>query len=208
MPDFRIQIERLTDEQERFEFEASPEWWSAREPESEETPVSAEIPFRFELKASRTGEEVLIEGDLEGRVLLECGRCAKRYPHVLREPYRLVLEPHRLGDDQQGSRSTFDGAGGLDPEGERGLAENGVSLGEDLEAGLYRGAVVGLDDFFGEVIALAMPIQPLCDERCLGVCSHCGQPRTNDSKAGCDCEDEKIESPFAVLAQLKQQMED
>ena len=57
MPDFRIQIERLTDEQERFEFEASPEWWSAREPESEETPVSAEIPFRFDLKASRTGEE-------------------------------------------------------------------------------------------------------------------------------------------------------
>jgi len=96
----------------------------------------------------------------------------------------------------------------LYPEGERGLAENGVSLGEDLEAGLYRGAVVGLDDFFGEVIALAMPIQPLCDEECLGVCSHCGQPRANDSKAGCDCQDEKIESPFAVLAQLKQRMED
>ena len=90
-----------------------------------------------------------------------------------------------------------------DPEGERGLAENGVCLGEDLEVGSYRGAVVGLDDFFGEVIALAMPLQPLCDEDCPGLCAHCGAAQD----AGCDCEDEKIESPFSALAGLKAALE-
>jgi len=83
--------------------------------------------------------------------------------------------------------------------------------------------VIQLDDFLGEVIALAMPIQPLCDEGCLGICSHCGLDKRGLDKRGldkrgvgvnhagpmpepgpvCDCEDAKIESPFAVLARLR-----
>ena len=189
MPDFRIQIERLTDEQEHFDFEVAPGWWSARSPETEDDSVQVETPFRFALDAARVSDDVVIEGDLAGEVGLECSRCGKRYPHALREPYRLVLEP--LGSQVP------------DPEGEKGLAENGVCLGEDLEVGSYRGAVVGLDDFFGEVIALAMPLQPLCTEDCPGLCAHCGAPQD----AGCACEDEKIESPFSALAGLKAQLE-
>ena len=189
MPDFRIQIERLTDRKERFDFEVPAAWWIARNEVEGDDAVVAEAPFRFGLEASWVSDDIVIEGDLEGEVGLECSRCGKRYPHALREPFRLVLEP--LGGQAP------------DPEGEKGLAENGVCLGEDLEVGSYRGAVVGLDDFFGEVIALAMPLQPLCDEDCPGLCAHCGA--SQDS--GCTCEDEKIESPFAALAGLKAELE-
>ena len=189
MPDFRIQIERLTDRKERFDFEVPAAWWIARNEVGGDDSVVAEAPFRFGLEASRVSDDIVIEGDLEGEVGLECSRCGKRYPHALREPFRLVLEP--LGGQAP------------DPEGEKGLAENGVCLGEDLEVGSYRGAVVGLDDFFGEVIALAMPLQPLCDEDCPGLCAHCGAPQDS----GCTCEDEKIESPFAALAGLKAELE-
>lgn len=189
MPDFRIQIERLTARPEHFDFEVPVSWWCARSDVQGDDPIVAEAPFRFSLEASRVSDDVLIEGDLEGQVGLECSRCGKRYPHPLREPYRLVLEP-------LGGRAP-------DPEGEQGLAENGVCLGDDLEVGSYRGAVVGLDDFFGEVIALAMPLQPLCDEDCPGLCAHCGAPQD----AGCACEDEKVESPFSALAGLKAQLE-
>ncbi len=190
MPDFRIQIERLDSRPADFRFEVTPEWWVGRAGSGVGDPCEAERPFVFDLRASRSGDDVLIDGECEGSVALECSRCGKRYPHALREPFRLVLEP-------------LSQAGAPDPEGERGLAENGVCLGEDLEVGAYRGAVVGLDDFFGEVIALALPLQPLCDDACLGVCAHCGTERSVKSGRGCDCEDEKIESPFAVLAQLK-----
>ena len=88
----------------------------------------------------------------------------------------------------------------MDPEDERGLAENGLCLGEDLDTGLFRGPVIRLDELFGEVIALAMPLQPLCREDCPGVCTHCG---IDLAVSQCECVDEKIESPFAVLAQLK-----
>jgi len=195
MSDFEIQIERLSDRPQQFEFEVREGWWAAREQASETGTCQVEEPFRFRLRASRSRDDVLIEGEVDGRVGLECSRCAKRYSHALHDSYRLVLEPAR-------------GRAPLDPEGESGLARNGVCLGEDLEAGLYRGPVVRLDDFFGEVIALAMPIQPLCDEDCRGICPHCGMDRNGpaDGRApapGCECEDEKIESPFAVLAKLK-----
>ena len=71
---------------------------------------------------------------------------------------------------------------------------------EDLEAGWFRGPRIRLEDFFGEVIALAVPIQPLCSEACPGICPHCGVDR---AQTQCSCVDEKIESPFAVLAKLK-----
>lgn len=203
MPEFRIQVERLTDQKEHFDFEADPAWWRARQTAEEAEETVVDTPFHFSLNASRVSEDIVIEGDFEGSIGLECSRCAKRYPHALREPYRLVLEPLHASDVSGVSNRRSDGALELDPEGEKGLAENGVYLGEDLEVGAYRGAVVGLDDFFGEVIALAMPIQPLCDDECLGICTHCGAARVADPAKGCGCEDEKIESPFAVLAALK-----
>ena len=189
MPDFRIQRERLSEREQRFEFAASPNWWAARAPEgTTKDPLGRD--FEFALEASLVGEKVSIEGGMSGQVGLECSRCAKRYPHALCESYRLLLEP--IQDERL-----------EDPEGQQALAANGVCLGEDLGQGFYRGPVIGLDDFFGEVIALAMPIQPVCQEDCRGVCAHCGEDRNGASGPVCDCEDEKIESPFAVLAALK-----
>lgn len=221
MSDFTIQVERLFTHQdakgdprrkatavtqglareegrvgkaaENYRFEVSETWWQGREAEESVGAIGIETPFCFEISAEAKGEAVEIVGDLQGQVALECSRCAKRYSHALREPFRLVLESAKTA-------GASGPAGRMDPEGEQALAEHGLCLGEDLEAGWYRGPVIGLDDFLGELIALAMPLQPLCDDACPGVCSHCG---ADFAKNRCDCEDEKIESPFAVLAALK-----
>ena len=190
MSDFQLSVERLTDEPELHRFEASPDWWAKREAEDATWFCEVEEPFRFECNASRVREDLLLDGDWGGSVALECSRCAKRYSHALRDSFRLVLSPV----------TSLEAPDAIDPEGERGLAENGLCLGEDLETGWFRGPVVQLDELFGEAIALAMPIQPLCREDCPGICPHCGVDR---SETQCDCVDEKIESPFAVLAGLK-----
>ena len=187
MSDFTLPIERLEETPEPYHFVAPAEWWNSREQPAEQAPSEVEDAFEFDLEARRVGDSVLLEGELSGRLSLECSRCAKRYPHALRDEFRLVLEP------EQGREPA-------DPEGVRGLAENGVCLGEDLEAGWFRGTLLRLDDFFGEVIALSMPLQPLCSEDCAGICSHCG---VELAVTRCDCVDERIESPFAVLAELK-----
>jgi uncharacterized protein len=184
---FDLPIESLGEEAREFAFEANAGWWQARDLEPRETLCEVEEPFRLVFEARRVGEDVELAGRMRGRVPLECSRCAKRYSHALCEDFRLVLEP-------AGSREP------ADPEGVAALAAHGLWLGEDLEAGWFRGSCVRLDDFFGEVIALAMPLQPLCSEECPGICPHCGADR---AEVRCTCADEKVESPFAVLAKLK-----
>jgi len=187
MESFELPIEQLTEADQRFEYAASPGWWAERACESPEAVSIATQPFRFALGARRVREDVLLAGSLEGAVQLECGRCTRRYSHELREEFRLLLEP--VGDHEP-----------EDPEGARSLEERGICLGEDLEAGWFRGPKVRLDEFFGELIALALPIQPLCSEDCPGICPHCGVDR---AETQCQCVDEKIDSPFAVLADWK-----
>ncbi len=187
MARFELAVERLTEVRESHDFEASAAWWADRERALEEGELcEVEAPFRFALEVARVREQILLEGDLDGRIALECSRCARRYSHALREPFRLLLSP--LKDREP-----------ADPEGAKGLADNGLYLGEELEEGWFKGPRIRLDDFFGEVIALAMPLQPLCRDDCPGVCGHCG---ADLSATRCDCEDEKVESPFAVLAGL------
>ena len=179
---------------EAYRFEVSAGWWQARDAEASAGFVEIETPFCFDLTAEASGETVRVVGDFQGQVALECSRCAKRYSHRLSESFNLVLESAKT------ARAAGPNAGRMDPEGEQALAEHGLCLGEDLETGWFKGPVIGLDDFLGEVIALAMPLQPLCNEACPGVCSHCG---ADFAENRCDCKDEKIESPFAVLAALK-----
>jgi uncharacterized protein len=187
MNGFKVAIDRVTEATEHHDFVVSPEWWIAREPEDRADFCRVDSPFEVGCDISRVREDLLLAGDLEGKVTLECSRCAKRYPHALRDSFRLVLSPAK---DRES----------VDPEGERGLAENGLCLGEDLDAGLFRGPVIRLDDLIGEVIALSMPLQPLCSSDCRGICPHCG---VDLAETQCDCVDEKIDSPFAVLAKLK-----
>ena len=188
MGDFELAVDRLTEVPAHHAFEAHAGWWAQREPELEDGLCRVETPFRFELEVARIRDQIVLEGDLVGRVGLACSRCAKRYSHALRDSYRLVLSP---AEDREAAA----------PEGAQSLAATGLCLGgEDLESGWFRGPVIRLDDFFGEVIALAMPLQPLCRSDCLGICSHCG---VDLSETQCNCVDEKIDSPFAALAKLQ-----
>jgi uncharacterized protein len=187
MSDFKIQIDRLEEKVQAFRFLASQSWWRSREEGSDSRATEIVNGFAFQLDVTRKVDDILISGHLEADVILECSRCARRYSHALRDPFRLALEPAK-------------GREPTDLEGVQGLAVNGIWLGEDLEAGWFRGPNIGLDDFFGEVIAMAMPLQPVCSESCPGICSHCG---ADLAKTQCDCVDERIESPFAVLAKLK-----
>lgn len=207
MPDFKLLIDRLTDRPQRFDFEADPAWWIRRLGTDEARDAGiVDRPFLFTLSASRLGKDVLIEGSMSGSLVAECSRCTRRYAHALRDTFRLVLKP--LKDDGRSGARAHEG---IDPEGERALAENGVCLGDDLEAGWFRGPVIFLDDLFAEVIATALPIQPLCDEACPGLCPHCGMERRrsggDESARVCTCESERVESPFAVLAGWEQKTE-
>jgi len=185
----KLLIDRLTAKPTPYAFEADGEWWAERVGAAVEVDPGVVESFRFELKAHMMGSDLFLDGKLLGLIELECGRCLARYRQVLREDFQLVLEP--AGDRQP-----------LDLEAAACLERAGLCLGDDLGSGWYRGSEILLDELFGEVIALSLPIQPVCNEDCVGLCPRCGADR-NVSVCGCE-EELKLTSPFAVLAPLRE----
>lgn len=187
----KLLVARLSDAPRAHCFEAGAAFWEAaaglrseRPPEVEERPTGA---LRFDVRAHRMGEDIYVEGEASGALDLVCSRCLARYRHSLREPFRVVLE-------SAGTRVP------PDPEGAAALERDGLYLGDELETGWFRGDVIHLDALLREVVALALPVKPLCKEDCQGLCPMCGVDR---NVSLCQCEQRRPDSPFAVLRVLR-----
>lgn len=135
------------------------------------------------------GEDVYLEGFLTGVLELECSRCLGRYASPLRESFRMVLEPAR---DRVPA----------EPEAALALTRDGLCLADDVETGWYKGRELDLGPFSLELVALALPVQPLCREDCRGLCPGCGVDR---NQTACGCEKPKPASPFAALGALRRE---
>jgi uncharacterized protein len=183
----QIPVERLTPTPTPFELEGDAAWWAGLAGSEPGLPRELAEPFHFRLEAHRMGEDLYLEGVAEGEIELECSRCTARYRQRLREPFRLVLEP-------AGDRAP------ADPEAAEALSRYGVCLGDELETAWFRGNEIDLAGFFRELVALALPVKPLCREDCPGLCGRCGA----ELAAGpCSCPETRSDSPFAVLAPLR-----
>lgn len=183
----KILTDRLTPSPTAFVFEAGSGWWQQRLPRREDLPSELDRPFAVRVEAHVMGPDIIISGEVEGALELECGRCLARYRQRLCEPFRLVLEP-------AGMRVP------ADPEAAAALRENGLCLEDEFETGWYRGPEIQLDAVCLEVISLALPVQPLCKPECAGLCSRCG---VDLNQGDCGCEEVRPPSPFDVLATLR-----
>ena len=183
----KILLEQLAESPERYRFEGSAAWWSARASAGGEAPYVLLRPLGFEVEVRRNGQEILLEGALRGEIEVECSRCLVRYGQALSDEFRLVLE-------SSGDRLP------ADPENAEALERDGVCLGDDLEVGSYRGTELDLEAYLAERVALAWPVQPVCRESCGGLCPHCGIDRNQNQ---CRCGEKRVEGPFAALASLK-----
>ena len=119
------------------------------------------------------GRGVLIRGRLDGRIVTPCDRCAEDTIIAIDWEFELFEEAP------------------LEEE-------------ESLEPGLLRrrGKVLELDvaSLLWEQFLLALPVKPLCDENCPGLCPRCGRP-LRDGPCGCD--KEEGDPRLAVLKNLK-----
>jgi len=183
----KIPVDRLTESPASFSFEGDAAWWNAAFATPSGSPGDLAEPVRLFCTAHRIGDDIRLEGGVEGVVELECGRCLERYRHRFSEAFQFVLEPAR-------NRVP------ADPEGAAALARDGLCLGDELETGWFRGSEIHLGSIFVEFASLALPVKPLCREDCPGLCARCG---ANLAVAGCGCETIKSESPFAVLAGIR-----
>ena len=154
-----------------------PEWfarWREEDPGLEF--ADARISGRVGLE--KHGHDILVRGSLAGSMELACSRCLESFGAPVAIEFDLLLVP--------GPPT----AGAVDEE---------LSL-TDLDMDYYTGEIVDLETILREQIILMMPLKPLCDEACKGLCPHCGADLNRET---CSCSTDNVNSPFALLAKLK-----
>jgi uncharacterized protein len=187
MQSMKIPVNRLTESPFSVAFEGDATWWHSALATESRLPGELAEAVQLFCQAQRIGDDIQLEGGVGGVVELECGRCLARYRHRFSEEFRFVLEP-------AGNRVP------ADPEGAAALSRDGLCLGDELETGWFQGSEIHLGSIFVELVSLALPVKPLCREDCPGLCAGCG---ANLAVAGGGCEEIESDSPFAVLAEIR-----
>lgn len=135
-------------------------------------------PLQSEAKIKKVGQSVLIKGRVRTVLKLRCVRCLKEFSYPLASSFELTLHPLK----------------GTVFSEEVELSE------EELESNFFEGGELRLSEIACEQVFLEIPIQPLCQEECKGLCPHCGMD-LNLSTCGCMKED--FDSGFRALKKLK-----
>ena len=127
---------------------------------------------------SKHGHDILVRGSLSGQLELACSRCLEPFAAPAAIQFDLLLVP--------GPVHATAAAEELSPE--------------DLDLDYYTGEIVDLESLLREQIILMLPLKPLCDETCKGLCPRCGADLKRET---CTCQTDAVNSPFARLAKLK-----
>src|SRR5215831_320779 len=152
--------------------------FSPAEVEQEGDSYRVVAPVTLDFDIHKDKDRFRLEGTVRTELELPCSRC---------------LEPFRLPVD-----AAFDlrylPASAMSTDEDRGIEE------EDLETSYYRDDQIDLNELMREQFYLALPMKPLCQDECRGLCSHCG---TNLNQGACGCAAEWKDPRLAALEAIK-----
>lgn len=150
--------------------------------ECEAADTEAHVHLRFETLDSDLGAgEIVARGSLSARFAVPCGRCLGPAPVTLDDPEVAF---------------TFTAT---TPEA---LDEVELAL-EDPSTYAFSGEEIDLASLLREALVLALPIAPVCQEGCRGICSGCGAELNSET---CRCTDTPADTPWqAALKRIKQE---
>ena len=137
-------------------------------------------PIRFYLRLQRCGQLVETDGNFSAAVSLTCGRCLQPYVQALKESFSLTFAPCPEQPDYA-------------EEVELEAEQLGLIYYTENET-LYLRAPLQ------EQLLLALPIRPLCQQDCRGLCPECGESLNAQQ---CGCVTKTFNNKFSVLADLK-----
>ena len=143
---------------------------------SDEYAVADEVALAFRVR--KDGDKYRVVGRVRATLRLSCCRCL--------EPFEV---PSDIGVDLLY----------LPQSANQGEGESEVSY-EDLSTAFYRDEQIDLGQMVREQFELALPMKPLCQADCRGLCPVCG---TNLNREPCTCETSWSDPRLAVLESLR-----
>ena len=153
-----------------------------QEPSLTKASIKTVGPVEAHLEIHRYEEEVSIKGGIKGHVVLQCSRCLIDFQHDIDINVDLLYEPLPAISE-----------------------EESYEIGRDeAEIAFYRDDELDITEMIAEQILLTIPMKPLCDEQCKGLCPYCGADLNLQS---CDCDKQYIDPRLAKLKTLLERKE-
>ncbi len=109
---------------------------------------------------------------------LRCSRCLEPFTVAVDQEFDLRYQPHAANSG----------------EGEREIEE------DDLTTAFYDNDEIDLGHLMHEQFVLSLPMKPLCEDACKGLCPVCG---TNLNHGRCDCKPVWDDPRLAALRELR-----
>jgi uncharacterized protein len=135
-------------------------------------------PLRIDLAIAKEYDHIRVNGHVETVMALNCARCLAEFRINIDSPFTIFyMRASGLADDE-------------DVE----LAE------EDLITATYEGDEIDFTAEIAEQVILAIPVKPLCNEDCQGLCPACGAEL---NVVECACGRNAINLKFSPLKNLK-----
>lgn len=135
-------------------------------------------PVTGQLRASWEYDHVRVAGEVHARVRLSCARCLVDFEQEMQVSFIVYYS---------------EATPGMATDEEIELAE------QDLLSATYDGSEINVAREIAEQLLMEMPVKPLCDERCRGLCNTCGADLNGEA---CSCESQDGSLAFSVLKQF------
>ena len=129
-----------------------------------------------------TGEYVA-DGTSRVTIDLTCSRCVEPFPFANTSSFHVRFQPRPVVSSEN--------------------EEVEITNKEELDVEFYSERSIPLRELAVEQLQLAVPMKPLCDESCRGLCPHCGANRSSES---CSCESSIVDERWDALKGLRDQL--
>jgi len=141
------------------------------------TGVDVEGDLTGHVELSNTGKSVVARGHVAGQANLECSRCLKQFPWQF----------HLAFTENCHLRQTDD------------PAEYEIAQDEEEPIPILDEDVIDLTELIRQLIAVEVPLRPLCRPDCAGLCPECG---TDLNQNQCDCRKARVDPRWAKLREM------
>lgn len=175
--DFNL-IDEAGPQSYRAEFAIEP-----KELDREEVLALGPVSIQANAQTGDLPREYVADGTVSFTADLECSRCAEPFPFANASTFHVVFRPR--------------------PEASRENEEVEITAEEELDVEFYSERSIPLRDLALEQVQLSLPMKPLCDDNCLGLCPTCGANRTREK---CACEESIVDDRWGALKGFREEL--
>jgi len=126
--------------------------------------TASEHDGTLEIRASKSGSDVVVHGKLDCELMIPCARCTEPFSLPIHADLSVMYVPR--GKLAASAREA----------GERDLS----AISEEADTLPFDGEIVVLDDLVRDEVVLEVPMIPLCSEACPGISHGSVEPTEGD----------------------------